>query len=224
MEAIKVDVTGNIARVIDKPSRITSGTVGLPVEFTFDRQWDGLTKTAVFRAGKITKAVINPKAKDIVPWEVLVRPCAWLSIGVYGENKDGSVVIPTIWANVCPIHLGVDPDGDPTTIPTPSIWQEILNRIDSLSTKPAARIAEVVLKATAWTGSDKLHSQVVTLDGITEFSQVDIKPSAEQLADFHEIDLAFSTENDGGIVTVYAIGDKPTRDYTIEVSITEVVA
>lgn len=223
MEAIKVDVTGNIARVIDKPSRITSGTVGLPVEFTFDRQWDGLTKTAVFNAGEITKAVINPKAKDIVPWEVLAKPNVWLSIGVYGENSDGSIVIPTIWANVCPIYVGVDPDGDPTTVPTPSIWQEMLNYIASLTTKPAARIAEVVLLAEAWTGSDKLHSQVVVLDGITKFSQVDLKPSAEQLAVFHEKDIAFSTENDDGVVTVYAIGDKPTRDYTFEVSITEVV-
>ena len=224
MEAIKVDVTGNIARVIDKPSRITSGTVGLPVEFSFDSQWDGLTKTAVFRAGEITKAVIEPKAGDTVPWEVLQKPCVWLSIGVYGENEDGSVVIPTIWANVCPIHVGVDPDGDPSINSTPSIWQQMMNYIASLSTRPAARVDKVVLLASAWQGADNLHAQVVALEGITQYSQVDLKPSAEQLADFHEIDLAFATENDDGIVTVFAIGDRPTKDYTIEVSITEVVA
>ena len=223
MEAIKVEVTGNIARVIDKPSRITSGTVGLPVEFSFDSHWDGLTKTAVFRAGEITKTVIDPKAGDTVPWEVLVKPCVWLSIGVYGENKDGSVVIPTIWANVCPIHVGVDPDGDPSTTPTPSIWQDMMNYIARLSTKPAARVDEVVLMASAWVGEDKLYSQVVSIDGITQYSQVDLKPSAEQMALFHEKDIAFSTENEDGIVTVYVVGDKPTRDYTMQVSITEVV-
>jgi hypothetical protein len=46
----------------------------------------------------------------------------------------------------------------------------------------------------------------------------------EQLAIFHNKDLAFVTENDGGVVTVYAIGDKPTDDYTMRVSITEVTA
>lgn len=223
MEGIKIEVTGNIARVIDKPARITSGTVGLPIEFTFDSQWDGLTKTAVFRAGEITKTVIDPKAGDTVPWEVLENPCVWLSIGAYGENKDGSVVIPTIWTNVCPIQVGVDPDGDPATNPTPSIWQEMMNYIASLSTKPAARVDKVVLLASAWQGADNLHAQVVTIEGITQYSQVDLKPSAEQLADFHEINLAFATENDDGIVTVFAIGDRPTKDYTIEVSITEVV-
>ena len=223
MEAIKVEVTGNIARVIERPAKITSGIRGLPVEFTFDSQWEGLTKTAVFRAGEITKTVIDPKAGDTVPWEVLEKPCVWLSIGVYGENKDGSVVIPTTWANVCPIHVGVDPDGDPSTTPTPSIWQDMMNYIASLSTKPAARVDKVVLLASAWQGADNLHAQVVALDGITQYSQVDLKPSAEQLAEFHEIDLALATENDDGIVTVFAIGDRPAKDYTIEVSITEVV-
>ena len=37
-------------------------------------------------------------------------------------------------------------------------------------------------------------------------------------------DLAFSTENDGGVVTVFAIGDKPSNDYTIQATIMEVVA
>ena len=39
---------------------------------------------------------------------------------------------------------------------------------------------------------------------------------------FHDKDLAFVTENEDGVVTVYSIGDKPTNDYTIQVSITEV--
>jgi hypothetical protein len=64
---------------------------------------------------------------------------------------------------------------------------------------------------------------VVFIDGVTPYSQVDLKPSAEQLTVFHEKDLAFSTENEDGVVTVYAVGDRPTNDYTMQVSITEVV-
>jgi hypothetical protein len=84
------------------------------------------------------------------------------------------------------------------------------------------RLTEVTLPATAWTGSDSLYSQVVAVDGITRYSKVDLLPSVEQLAIFHNKDVAFVTENEDGVVTVYAIGDKPTNDYVIQASITEV--
>lgn len=96
--------------------------------------------------------------------------------------------------------------------------------IDSLIVEPVARISEVTLLASAWTGANSLYSQVVTIDGITEYSKVDLLPSVEQLAIFHNKDLAFVTENEDGVVTVYAIGDKPTNDYTMQVQITEVKA
>ena len=85
-----------------------------------------------------------------------------------------------------------------------------------------ARIGEVSLLADKWVGATSPYSQVVEVEGATEYSQVDLTPSVEQLAIFHEKDLAFVTENDGGVVTVYAIGQKPLLDYTIQVTITEV--
>ena len=86
-----------------------------------------------------------------------------------------------------------------------------------------ARLASVYLDASAWTGADSLYSQVVSIYGVTEYSKVDLLPSVEQLAIFHNKDVAFVTENEDGVVTVYAIGDKPTQDYTMQVSITEVL-
>lgn len=84
-------------------------------------------------------------------------------------------------------------------------------------------LTEVTLLASAWEGSDKLWSQVVTIEGTTECSKVDLTPSAEQLTIFHEKDIAFTTENNDGIITVFAIGDKPTNDYTISAVVTEVI-
>ena len=95
------------------------------------------------------------------------------------------------------------------------------------SLKPSvrpARLSEVTLLASAWTGEDNLHSQVVTIDGITKYSKVDLLPSVEQLAIFHNKDVAFVTENEDGVVKVYAIGDKPILDYTMQAQITEVEA
>lgn len=90
------------------------------------------------------------------------------------------------------------------------------------NTVMTAKIREVTLLADAWIGEGNLHSQVVSIEGVTENSQVDLTPDVQQLAIFHNKDLAFVTENDGGVVTVYAIGQKPANDYIIQVTITEV--
>lgn len=88
--------------------------------------------------------------------------------------------------------------------------------------KTAISIDEVKLPSAKWVGGNNLYSQVVTINGVTENSQVDLTPSVEQLVIFYEKDLTFVTENEDGVVTVYAIGQKPEHDYTIQVTITEV--
>ena len=88
--------------------------------------------------------------------------------------------------------------------------------------KPTARIANVELLSANWIGDASPYSQVVTIDGVTENSQVDLTPSIEQLVIFYEKDLGFVTENEDGVVTVYAIGQKPMDDYVMQVTITEV--
>lgn len=86
----------------------------------------------------------------------------------------------------------------------------------------SATIGTVYLPAANWAGSGNLYSQVVTIAGVTENSQVDLTPSMEQLAVFYDKSLALVAENEGGVVTVYAIGQRPENDYTIQVTITEV--
>lgn len=88
--------------------------------------------------------------------------------------------------------------------------------------KPQARIAYVDLLASNWVGDKNPYSQIVAIDGVTENSQVDLTPSIDQLVVFYEKDLGFVTENEDGVVTVYAIGQKPENDYTMQVTITEV--
>lgn len=109
MEAIKIEVTGNIAKVIEKPLRITSGTVGLPVEFVFDSHWDNMTKVAVFNTGVVKKNMKIVDNAAVVPIEALAVPELNLSIGVYGVSEDGSVATPTVWASVGQIRHGAVP-------------------------------------------------------------------------------------------------------------------
>ena len=84
-------------------------------------------------------------------------------------------------------------------------------------------VISITLPASAWVGSGNLYSQVVPIAGVTENSQINLTPSVEQLAIFYEKDITFITENDGGVVTVYVIGQKPQNDYAIPANIVEVI-
>ena len=88
----------------------------------------------------------------------------------------------------------------------------------------AVKLTEISLPAANWKGAISPYSQVVAVDGVSVNSMVDLQPSVEQLEIFHNKDIAFTTENNGGVVTVYVIGDKPKNDYTIQATILEVVA
>ena len=84
----------------------------------------------------------------------------------------------------------------------------------------------VTLYADKWEkATDDRFYQVVTVDNatITPNSKVDLQPDSEQLCIFHEKDLAFVAENDGGVVSVFCVGQVPTNTYTIQATVTEVV-
>lgn len=88
----------------------------------------------------------------------------------------------------------------------------------------AVKLAQITLPAESWKGGVSPFSQVAALDAISVGSKVDLLPSPQQLEAFRSQELAFTTENDAGTLTVYAIGDRPKEDLTFQVSITEVTA
>jgi hypothetical protein len=88
----------------------------------------------------------------------------------------------------------------------------------------AVQIAYVDLLASYWHGTESPYAQTLVIDGTTENSKIDLNPSVDQLVKFYEKDIAFVVENDDGVITAYAIGQKPLDDYTMQVTITEVNA
>ena len=77
-------------------------------------------------------------------------------------------------------------------------------------------------------GYEKQFTQDITeqLAGkITANSKIDLQPTPEQLLAFQIKDVTFTTVNEDGNVSVYAIGERPLNDYTnIQVTITEVIS
>ena len=83
-------------------------------------------------------------------------------------------------------------------------------------------MSELSLRASNWTGTESPYSQVVEISGVTANSKVDLNPTGEQLNSLATNRTILNTANDNGTVTVYAVGNKPIEDYTMQVTITEV--
>lgn len=86
----------------------------------------------------------------------------------------------------------------------------------------AAKLAEISLPVSAWKGGESPYYQAVAVDGISVNSAVELMPSPEQVDSL--LRTALTAVNEDGGVTVYAFGDKPLEDMTIQAALTEVVA
>ena len=107
---------------------VTSGSVNAcQVRFTFSGDWEGLSKTAVFRAGDQSRAVpLDNSGETAIPWEILKKPDCRLSAGVYGQRGE-DMVLPTVWADLGPVLEGAAP-GAEAQPPTPDLWRRELDR------------------------------------------------------------------------------------------------
>ena len=94
----------------------------------------------------------------------------------------------------------------------------ILNSINSTVDK----ISTISLPASGWTPATNVYSQVVSVAGATAKSKVDIYPTPEQLVDLQTSGISLVAVNEDGVVTVYALNNKPTSDYSMQVTLTEV--
>ena len=132
MTEIQVKVSNAIAAV-RKTGPLTAGMVGVPVSFTFDSAWDGLTITAVFEgSGTVRDCLLADDHTTTVPWEVLTSGWSELRIGAEGRNAAGDLVIPSTMAKAGTIFPGADPSGDESTDPTLPVWAQLRQAIEEL--------------------------------------------------------------------------------------------
>ena len=131
MEAIKILVRGANVETVKAPA-ITTGMIGFPVELSFDSTWDGLSKSALFRAGGICRMQAAVEDAATVPTEVLQMTGHMLQIGVFGVSADGGVVVPTIWADVDYIQEGTDDDAEMAAEPELPVWAQVLAKLDAV--------------------------------------------------------------------------------------------
>lgn len=126
---------------IQKRETLASGGTNIyHARFTFSPDWDGLTRTAVFRGGGESVSVLLDESNAcVIPWEVLVEPMARLKVGVYG-TRGGDVVLPTVWADCGFIAEGAAPGGTAQP-PTPDVYRQILS-VSSEAAETARSVRE----------------------------------------------------------------------------------
>lgn len=100
--------------------------------------------------------------------------------------------------------------------------KSVAEQINETLSRVLPKITTVTLSAANWVGDTSPWSQVMTINGATANSKVDFQPTAAQIDEMQDNDIAFIAENSDGIVTAYAIYSKPEVDYEMQVLITEV--
>ena len=126
----------NVDKVItsvQQTEEMTSGSKNIfVVNFNFSKEWSYLNRTAVFRANDTTiNVLLDDDNRCMIPWEVMIEPNVDVWVGCFGV-KDNVVVMPTTWANIGELLVGVTTGLDMGE-PTPDIYQQLLNRLSSVT-------------------------------------------------------------------------------------------
>lgn len=117
MIILKADERQACARVV---GRVTTGSVGIPVELELSDDFDGLAVTVCFECGGDAADVVWYDGAEVtVPAQLLAHEGERLKVGVYGTRADGEVVIPTVWATADVVRLGAVPSGVDPSQPEP---------------------------------------------------------------------------------------------------------
>lgn len=107
---------------------------------------------------------------------------------------------------------------------TDGTWQEVWGCMSAgTDNADAPKLTSITMPATGWSGSSNPYSQVVACNGVNVNSKLDLQPTPTQIVELQDAEISLMATNNNGVVTVWAIGNKPTSDYTMDVLITEVV-
>ena len=107
---------------------------------------------------------------------------------------------------------------------TDGTWQEVWGCISTGSGgADAPKLTSITMPAASWSGSSNPYSQVVTCNGVNVNSKLDLQPTPAQIVELQDAEISLMATNNNGVVTAWAIGNKPTSDYTMDVLITELV-
>lgn len=177
------------AHLASPPELLTAGMAkAVTVELVFSDDWSGLTKTAVFSAGRTTVDVLESAwdgNKVVVPHEILADAGPIARVGVYGANADG-LILPTVWVTLGKVMPAAEPSGDPGADPTLPIWAQLKNQIgdlEDLKTYNKGNLVDAINEARSSGGSGGGGYTIgdgLKLDAATNTLSVDTAAAVEK--------------------------------------------
>lgn len=186
---IQIHITKACAHLASPPELLTAGMAkAVTVEFAFSDDWSGLTKTAVFSAGRTTVDVLESAwdgNKVVVPHEILADAGPIARVGVYGANADG-LILPTVWVTLGKVMPAAEPSGDPGADPTLPVWAQLQNQIgdlDDLKTYNKGNLVDAINEARSSGGSGGGGYTIgdgLKLDAATNTLSVDTAEAVEK--------------------------------------------
>lgn len=93
--------------------------------------------------------------------------------------------------------------------------------ITQVLTQIKPRIVTIELTTNWIQVSERRYSQEIALENITQNSRLDLQPNADMIEEFKQLGLVFVTENNGGVITIYSVGNMPLKSYTMQATIIE---
>ena len=126
-----VCVSGATAVAID-PKPIPRGITGAVVELRYDDSiWAGLRKKVAFRGSAETEDICDENTVTF-PAEVAQKKNARVSVGITGVSEDGTVIIPTLWADLGKVLDSAYGNYPAPGEPVPPVWAQLLTMIGDL--------------------------------------------------------------------------------------------
>lgn len=160
---------------------LVSGLRGVKVHFTWSGEWQQLRRVAVFRAGSVSRNVMDLESQCVIPWEVLTEPGTVLMIGVQGTDETGTVVTPTLEAEMGEIQQGANPSKDPTADPSLPIWkwaqkliEKTVEKITQLLKGGQEEIDQVVAA-----GKEDIDAITKQLEGMIQDGNIVVQPAED---------------------------------------------
>lgn len=131
----KVYCNGTRAKCL-RDIELTVNMSGAPIEFEFSKEWDGLTKTAVFTSDGSRSRILDKDGKTTVPHEILTTVGMDVEAAVFAQREDGTTwPSPSLVCKIGQVSRGAKPGEDPSYQLTPDIAQQLQNQIDKLDDK-----------------------------------------------------------------------------------------
>lgn len=116
------------------------------------------------------------------------------------------------------VHVGPDIPTDPNI----KVWIKTDEDGGAGVIPVLPRVSTITLADSGWTGGASPYSQVVSINTVTADTKVELNPTVAQIVKLQNDDIALMAENDGGVVTIYSFGGKPSENMVMQVTLTEV--